>query len=75
MKLRELRNVISTDTLIWLDNEKGQGLMYDTNRCLPDEYDEKPVKVAYVSRIPALGNQMALVVEIYEEGTVCDSVN
>ena len=49
--------------------------MYDTNRCLPDEYDEKTVKVAYVSRIPALGNQMALVVEIYEEETVCDSVN
>ena len=39
MKLRELRNVISTDTLIWLDNEKEQGLMYDTNRCLTDEYD------------------------------------
>ena len=75
MKLRELRNVISADTLIWLDNEKEQGLMYDTNRCLPDEYDEKTVKVAYVSRIPALGSQMALVVEIYEEGTVCDSVN
>ena len=69
MKLRELRNVIATDTLIWLDNEKEQGLMYNSNRCLPDDYDEKLVKVAYTSRIPALANQMALVVEIYEEDT------
>lgn len=67
MKLKELRDVISTDTLIWLDNEKEQGLRYDTNRCLPDDYDEKRVKVAYTSRIPALANRMALVVEIYEE--------
>ncbi|MBQ8407534.1 MAG: hypothetical protein IJY39_01580 [Clostridia bacterium] len=69
MKLKELRDVISTDTLIWLDNEKEQGLMYNSNRCLPDDYDEKLVKVAYTSRIPALANQMALVVEIYEEDT------
>ena len=69
MKLKELRDVISTDTLIWLDNEKEQGLMYDSNRCLPDDYDEKLVKVAYTSRIPALANRMALVVEIYEEDT------
>ena len=69
MKLRELRHVIATDTLIWLDNEKEQGLMYNSNRCLPDDYDEKLVKVAYTSRIPALANQMALVVEIYEEDT------
>lgn len=41
--------------------------MYDSNRCLPDDYDEKRVKVAYTSRIPALDNRMALVVEIYEE--------
>lgn len=75
MKLKELRDIISTDTLIWLDNEKEQGLMYDTNRCLPDDYDEKRVKVAYPSRVPALANQMALVVEIYEEESVCDSVN
>ena len=67
MKLKELRDVISTDTLIWLDNEKEQGLRYDTNRYLPDDYDEKRVKVAYTSRIPALANRMALVVEIYEE--------
>ena len=69
MKLKELRDVISTDTLIWLDNEKEQGLMYNSNWCLPDDYDEKLVKVAYTSRIPALANQMALVVEIYEEDT------
>lgn len=69
MKLKELRDVISTDTLIWLDNEKEQGLMYNSNRCLPDDYDEKLVKVAYTSRIQALANQMALVVEIYEEDT------
>ena len=69
MKLKELRDVISTDTLIWLDNEKEQGLMYNSNRCLPDDYDEKLVKVAYTSRIQALSNQMALVVEIYEEDT------
>ena len=69
MKLKELRDVISTDTLIWLDNEKEQGLMYNSNRCLPDDYDEKLVKVAYTSRIPALANQMALVVEIYEKDT------
>lgn len=69
MKLKELRDVISTDTLIWLDNEKEQGLMYNSNRCLPDDYDEKLVKVAYTSRIPALANRMALVVEIYEEDT------
>lgn len=67
MKLKELRDVISTDTLIWVDNEKEQGLMYDSNRCFPDDYDEKCVKVAYTSRIPALANRMALVVEIYEE--------
>ena len=67
MKLKELRDVISTDTLIWLDNEKEQGLRYDTNRCLPNDYDEKRVKVAHTSRIPALANRMALVVEIYEE--------
>ena len=67
MKLKELRDVISTDTLIWLDNEKEQGLMYNSNRCLPDDYDEKLVKVAYTSRIPALANQMALVVELFEE--------
>ena len=69
MKLKELRDVISTDTLIWLDNEKEQGLMYNSNRCLPDDYDEKLVKVAYTSRIPALANQMALGVEMYEEDT------
>ena len=69
MKLKELRDVISTDTLIWLDNEKEQGLMYNSNRCLPDDSDEKLVKVAYTSRIQALANQMALVVEIYEEDT------
>lgn len=69
MKLKELRDVISTDTLIWLDNEKEQGLMYNSNRCLPDDYDEKLVKVEYTSRIQALANQMALVVEIYEEDT------
>ena len=67
MKLKELRDVISTDTLIWLDNEKEQGLMYNSNRCLPDDYDEKLVKVAYTSRIQALANQMALVVELFEE--------
>lgn len=69
MKLKELRDIISTGTLIWLDNEKEEGLMYDSNRCLPDNYDERRVKVAYTSRIPALANQMALVVELYEEGT------
>ena len=67
MKLKELRDVISDDTLIWLDNEKEQGLMYDSNMCLPDEYDERTVKVAYTSRIPALKNQLALVVELYDE--------
>jgi len=67
MKLKELRNIISPDTLIWLDNEKEQGLMYDSNACLPDDYDERQVKLAYTSRIPALANQMALVIELYEE--------
>lgn len=67
MKLKELRDIISPDTLIWLDNEKEQGLMYDSNVCLPDDYDERTVKEAYTSRIPALAHQMALVVELYEE--------
>lgn len=67
MKLKELRSIISPDTLIWLDNEKEQGLMYDSNASLPDDYDERAVKEAYTSRIPALAHQMALVVEIYEE--------
>ena len=47
MKLKELRDIVSPDTLIWLDNENEQGLMYDSNACLPDDYDERRVKVAY----------------------------
>ena len=43
MKLKELRDVVSPDTLIWLDNENEQGLMYDSNACLPDDYDERRV--------------------------------
>ena len=70
MKLKEIRDVLSKDTLLWLDNEKEQGLMYDVNMCLPDDYDERTVKEAYTSRIPALANRLALVVELYdEEGT------
>lgn len=67
MKLKELRDVVSPDTLIWLDNENEQGLMYDSNACLSDDYDERRIKVAYTSRIPALAHQMALVVELFEE--------
>ena len=67
MKLKELRAVISDDTLIWLDNEQEQGLRYDENKCLPDDYNERIVKVAYTSRIPALANRLALVVEVYDE--------
>ena len=67
MKLKELRAVISDDTLIWLDNEQEQGLRYDENKCLPNDYNERTVKVAYISRIPALANRLALVVELYDE--------
>lgn len=59
--------IVSLPNIIFQNIGEMFGDMYDSNRCFPDDYDEKCVKVAYTSRIPALANRMALVVEIYEE--------
>lgn len=67
MKFKELRHIFAKDTLFWLDTERGDGIRYDENECFSNEYDERKVKEAYLSRIKALSNRKAIVVVLYDE--------
>ena len=60
----DIRKLIPKDCTIWIEDENGSNLYYQSNEYLPDNFDKEEVIALYPQRIFTLGGRNCIVITI-----------